>query len=93
MTATAEEVPRRTRPKTIPTCMNMHNPAYSCVMQVAILGASGYAGGELVRLLDAHPGFTPTFLGAHNQAGKTLVFPPGVIMVKGSFCTNPSSQR
>ena len=41
-------------------------------MQVAILGASGYAGGELIRLLDAHPGFTPTHLGAHTQAGKTL---------------------
>jgi N-acetyl-gamma-glutamyl-phosphate reductase len=41
-------------------------------MQVAVLGASGYAGGELIRLLDAHPGFEPVFLGAHSQAGKSL---------------------
>ncbi len=41
-------------------------------MQVAVLGASGYAGGELIRLLDAHPGFQPTYLGAHSQAGRRL---------------------
>lgn len=41
-------------------------------MQVAVFGASGYAGGELIRILDAHPGFQPTFLGAHSQAGKSL---------------------
>jgi N-acetyl-gamma-glutamyl-phosphate reductase len=41
-------------------------------MQVAVLGASGYAGGELIRLLDAHPGFQATFLGAHSQAGRPL---------------------
>lgn len=41
-------------------------------MQVAVLGASGYAGGELIRILDAHPGFQPTFLGAHSRAGRPL---------------------
>lgn len=46
--------------------------AYSCNMQVAVLGASGYAGGELIRLLDTHPGFQLTFLGAHSQAGRPL---------------------
>lgn len=39
---------------------------------VAILGASGYAGGELIRLIDAHPGFTVAHLGAHTQAGSHL---------------------
>jgi len=39
---------------------------------VAILGASGYAGGELVRLLDIHPTFSLTYLGAKTQAGKLL---------------------
>jgi N-acetyl-gamma-glutamyl-phosphate reductase len=38
----------------------------------AILGASGYAGGELVRFLDNHPGFDIVFLGANTNAGKTL---------------------
>ncbi|MEA2522514.1 MAG: N-acetyl-gamma-glutamyl-phosphate reductase [Actinomycetota bacterium] len=41
-------------------------------LRVAILGASGYAGGELVRFLAAHPGADITFLGARGSAGKTL---------------------
>jgi len=39
---------------------------------VAVLGASGYAGGELVRLLDAHPHFEVVHLGAHARAGERL---------------------
>src|SRR2546427_12084619 len=39
---------------------------------VAILGASGYTGGELVRLLAAHPQAEVTFLGARDAVGKTL---------------------
>lgn len=38
----------------------------------AVLGASGYAGGELIRFLDGHPGFTVSFLGAHTNAGEPL---------------------
>ncbi|HSG80046.1 MAG TPA: N-acetyl-gamma-glutamyl-phosphate reductase [Acidimicrobiia bacterium] len=38
----------------------------------AVLGASGYAGGELVRLLDDHPGIELVYLGAHSQAGRRL---------------------
>jgi N-acetyl-gamma-glutamyl-phosphate reductase len=41
-------------------------------MRAAVLGASGYGGGETVRLLDAHPAFEVSFLGAHSKAGKTL---------------------
>jgi len=37
---------------------------------VAILGATGYTGSELIRLLDAHPHFEVVHLGAHSQAGK-----------------------
>lgn len=37
---------------------------------VAILGATGYSGSELIRLLDNHPQFKVTHLGAHSQAGK-----------------------
>ena len=38
----------------------------------AVLGASGYAGGELIRFLDNHHGFEVSFLGANTRAGKTL---------------------
>ncbi len=38
----------------------------------AVLGASGYAGGELIRFLDGHPGFTIAYLGAHSKAGMRL---------------------
>lgn len=37
---------------------------------VAILGATGYTGAELIRLIEAHPHFTVAHLGAHSQAGK-----------------------
>ena len=38
----------------------------------AILGASGYAGGELIRILDEHPSLEVAYLGAHTKAGSTL---------------------
>lgn len=41
-------------------------------MKAAVLGASGYGGGETVRLLDAHPAFEASFLGAHSKAGMAL---------------------
>lgn len=41
-------------------------------VSVAILGASGYAGGELVRLIDDHPTLEVGYLGAHSQVGVTL---------------------
>ncbi|MCQ3805043.1 MAG: N-acetyl-gamma-glutamyl-phosphate reductase [bacterium] len=40
--------------------------------RAAVIGASGYAGGELVRLLDAHPVFDLVWLGAHSRAGARL---------------------
>ncbi|MEP6759095.1 MAG: N-acetyl-gamma-glutamyl-phosphate reductase [Actinomycetota bacterium] len=40
--------------------------------RVAILGASGYAGGELARLLHEHPSFEVAFLGGKASAGHTL---------------------
>ncbi len=39
---------------------------------IAILGSSGYAGGELIRLADGHPELTVGYLGAFSTAGKTL---------------------
>ncbi|MCL1595344.1 MAG: N-acetyl-gamma-glutamyl-phosphate reductase [Actinomycetia bacterium] len=40
--------------------------------RAAVLGASGYAGGEVVRFLDAHPSFTVGLLGANTRAGQEL---------------------
>lgn len=41
-------------------------------LNVAVLGASGYAGGELVRLVDGHPELDLAYLGAHSSAGSRL---------------------
>lgn len=38
----------------------------------AVLGASGYAGGELVRLLDGHPDIELTHIGGHASEGRRL---------------------
>ena len=38
----------------------------------AVLGASGYAGGELIRFIDAHPSMDLSFLGAHSKAGQLV---------------------
>ncbi len=39
---------------------------------MAIAGASGYAGGELVRLVGTHPDLELVTVTAHEQAGRTL---------------------
>jgi len=39
---------------------------------VAVLGASGFSGAELLRLVAAHPSLQVTFVGAHDAAGKPL---------------------
>jgi N-acetyl-gamma-glutamyl-phosphate reductase len=41
-------------------------------LRAAIAGTSGYAGGELVRLLLTHPQLAPAVLTANRQAGGTL---------------------
>ncbi|MEV8337367.1 N-acetyl-gamma-glutamyl-phosphate reductase [Leucobacter sp. NPDC077196] len=40
---------------------------------VAVAGASGYAGGELLRLLSGHPGFEIRTVTGHSTAGQPLV--------------------
>lgn len=40
---------------------------------VAVAGASGYAGGELLRLLASHPDFEVKTVTAHSNAGQRLV--------------------
>jgi N-acetyl-gamma-glutamyl-phosphate reductase len=46
-------------------------------VKIAILGASGYTGAELIRLLARHPFVTISALGAERKAGDTInhVFP------------------
>ena len=41
-------------------------------IRVAVLGASGFSGGELIRLLHDHPRFEVTFAGAKGSAGMTV---------------------
>jgi N-acetyl-gamma-glutamyl-phosphate reductase len=45
--------------------------------QIAVLGASGYTGAELVRLVHAHPNMDITALAADRKAGQSMasVFP------------------
>jgi N-acetyl-gamma-glutamyl-phosphate reductase len=41
-------------------------------LSVAVAGASGYAGGELLRLIAGHPEFEVTIVTAHQNAGQPL---------------------
>lgn len=41
-------------------------------MKVGVIGASGYSGGELLRLLCAHPSFELSYLAAGSQAGSLI---------------------
>lgn len=41
-------------------------------MKVAVVGASGYSGGELLRLLAHHPHFQVSSAIAHSQAGEPI---------------------
>jgi N-acetyl-gamma-glutamyl-phosphate reductase len=42
------------------------------MIRTAILGASGYVGGELLRLIGAHPQLEPASLFAENKAGQRV---------------------
>ncbi len=41
-------------------------------MKIGVLGASGYSGGELLRLLNAHPVFTVDYIAAGASAGQLV---------------------
>ncbi len=41
--------------------------------KVAVSGASGYAGGEILRILAAHPDVVVTTVTAHSNAGQPLI--------------------
>lgn len=44
----------------------------NALVRVAVVGASGYAGAELVRLIMSHPNLELAYLGAHDSAGRDL---------------------
>ena len=41
-------------------------------MKIGVVGASGYAGGELLRLLSKHPKFQPSYISAGSNAGELI---------------------
>ena len=41
-------------------------------MKIGVIGASGYAGGELLRLLALHPEFSAVAITAHTHAGELI---------------------
>ncbi|MFQ3183594.1 MAG: N-acetyl-gamma-glutamyl-phosphate reductase, partial [Octadecabacter sp.] len=47
------------------------------IYKIAILGASGYTGAELVRLISGHPSIKIVALSGNSKAGQTMsqVFP------------------
>ena len=56
----------------------------SDTLRVGILGAGGYVGAELVRLLKQHPRTSIVMLGAREKAGKRLSeVLPGALGVAG----------
>jgi N-acetyl-gamma-glutamyl-phosphate reductase len=61
-------------------------------MKTAVIGASGYAGGELLRLLAIHPRFEVTVVSAHSNAGELVTtIHPQLQSYKGrSFVTSDS---
>lgn len=50
----------------------MQTDAADRPVTAAIAGASGYAGGEVMRLLQDHPHMTATTLTAHSNAGESI---------------------
>jgi N-acetyl-gamma-glutamyl-phosphate reductase len=58
-------------------------------MKIGVVGASGYAGGELLRILSTHPVFTIEAVSAHSNAGEliTSLHPQLVSMSGQRFST------
>ena len=45
---------------------------YADAMKTAVVGGSGYAGGELLRILSGHPNFEVITVSAHSHAGALI---------------------
>ncbi|MCB2216692.1 N-acetyl-gamma-glutamyl-phosphate reductase [Desulfofustis glycolicus] len=64
------------------------------MLRVAIIGASGYTGGELVRLLSTHPDVTVTAATSRQHEGKPLSsIYPHLHQRTDLICTNPTSAQ
>ena len=59
-------------------------------ISVAVAGASGYAGGELLRLLAGHPGFRIRTLTAQGNAGQPLTAVHPQLASLGEFELQPT---
>lgn len=55
--------------------MGSTNGAAAAQYRIAVLGASGYTGEEVVRLLALHPNFKVAALTGETQAGKVTPKP------------------
>jgi N-acetyl-gamma-glutamyl-phosphate reductase len=58
---------------------------------VAVAGASGYAGGELLRLLADHPSFDVRTVTAHSQAGEMLLSAHPHLRSYGDLAFSPTT--
>jgi len=62
-------------------------------MKIGVVGASGYAGGELLRILSAHPVFTVEAVSAHSNAGELITsLHPQLTAMKGQRFTRFSPE-
>jgi LysW-gamma-L-alpha-aminoadipyl-6-phosphate/LysW-L-glutamyl-5-phosphate reductase len=60
------------------------------MIRVGIAGASGLAGGELIRLVTQHPGLELTFLGGSASAGRRVAeLHPGLRLDLGGLTVRP----
>lgn len=50
----------------------MHEAYFGAMINAMILGATGFVGGELLRLLAAHPTIQPNLLVGNSDAGKSV---------------------
>ena len=62
-------------------------------MKIGLIGGSGYAGGELLRLLQSHPEFEVSVVTAHSNAGEliTSIHPQLQSYVGQKFASYPDS--
>ena len=52
--------------------MTAGGPEEESTMKVSIIGATGYAGAELLRLLNNHPGAEVVYMTSESHAGKPV---------------------
>ena len=60
---------------------------------VAVAGATGYAGGEALRILAAHPAFEVTAVAGHSSIGIDWGIPATYSATRGSHCGGHYASR